>query len=113
MIESAVVISGVLGNLGVVSVAGVLFTRWMDRKDKEDEQIRRDLTTAATQLAADLKATIAERRTEMHTLSEDMNNNLRAIYEQLKIANGRTGKLEGNLEAVKAVCAERHRHEAL
>ena len=66
-------------NAGLVGVAGYMVKRWMDKQEKAIDQRDRDL-----------------------------NHNLGGIYEQMRIANGRTAANEGNIQTIKALCAERH-----
>jgi hypothetical protein len=66
-------------NAGIVWIAGYMVKRWMDKQE------------------SNTKAS-----------NEDLHLNLNGIYEQLRIANGRTASTEGDIKAIKAVCAERH-----
>ena len=95
--ETTFVIQNLVGTGVMISVAGVLVNRWMSTVDKRAEK-----------LADDLKVTVREHRDELRALKTDLNDNLEGIYQQLRIANGRTAKLEGGLMVVEKVCAERH-----
>lgn len=97
LMEATFVLQNLLGTGAMITVAGVLVNRWMNSVDRRAEKI-----------AADLRTTVQEHREEMKDLSKDINDNLSGIYEQLRKANGRTSKIESGLEAVKAVCEERH-----
>lgn len=97
-----------LGTGAMLTVAGVLVNRWMNTVDRRAEKIKDDLKVSSERLAADLRIVVTDQKNEIRDLTKDLNNNLSGIYEQLRIANGRTGKLEGGLIAVERVCAERH-----
>jgi hypothetical protein len=49
-----------------------------------------------------------KQETSIKTNNDELHLNLNGIYEQLRIANGRTADSEGDIKAIKAVCAERH-----
>ena len=73
-------------NAGLVAIAGVLIKRWMDRIEEAQRQSRE------------------ERIDGMKALG----NHMEGIYDQMRIANGRTAKLEGKIEVQRAICSERH-----
>jgi hypothetical protein len=73
------VVGNMAWNAGLVGVAGYLMKRWMDKQESSAE-----------------------------ASNEDLRLSLNGIYEQLRIANGRTAESEGDIKAMKAVCAERH-----
>jgi hypothetical protein len=77
--EPSFVIGNIIWNTGLVAIVGVLAKGWMNR----------------------VEATIKENR-------DERTHQLEGIYNELKTANGRTAKIEGELKSVKAVCAERH-----
>ncbi len=106
--EATLIVSNVVANAALIGVAGFFTKRWMNRVDNTAIQTKSDLDEAAKTLAQNLKDTVKEHREEIKELSVDINGNLRGIYEQLRLANGRTAKLEGSIDSVKAVCAERH-----
>ena len=95
-------------NTGLVVIAGELTRRWMNRQEKDQEQNRIDTKDAAGRLADDLKTSVAEHRAEIKESNAALSAHLKEIYEQLRVANGRTAKIEGGLETVKAVCKVRH-----
>ena len=115
MMETAFVIGSLAWNTGLVGITGFLVKRWMDKQEEGVTQNRRDAKDAAKELADDLKASVIEHKAEIKDTNREINENLKGIYDQLRIANGRTSKLEskietvtGNIETVKAVCRERH-----
>ncbi|MFZ2809444.1 MAG: hypothetical protein WAZ60_23925 [Desulfosalsimonadaceae bacterium] len=106
--ETTFVIQNLLGTGAMITAAGVLVNRWMNTVDQRAEKTKADLDAAATKLAESLKEVITEHRDEIRILTKDLDDNLEGIYQQLRIANGRTAKIEGGLLAVERVCAERH-----
>ena len=106
--ESAFVLQNLIGTGAMITIAGVLANRWMNTVDKRAEQTKQDLAKAAERLAVELSKSAVEHRDEVKMLTRDLNDNLEGIYQQLRIANGRTAKLEGGLLVIEKVCAERH-----
>ena len=106
--ETAFVVGSLAWNTGLVSITGFLIKKWMDKQEAGVVQNREDTKESARNLADDLKDTVIEHRAELKASSDQLNDGLKEIYTQLRIANGRTAKLEGGLETVKAVCKERH-----
>lgn len=101
-------IGTVAWNTGLVAIAGELTRRWMNGQEKKQEQNQLAIKDAADRLADDLKGTVTEHRQEIKEAYAFLSENLKGIYEQLRIANGRTSKIEGGLDTIKAVCSERH-----
>lgn len=101
-------IGTVAWNTGLVVIAGELTRRWMNGQEKKQEDNQRAIKDAADRQADDLKDTETEHRKEIKEGQAFLSENLTRIYEQLRIANGRTAKIEGELETIKAVCSERH-----
>lgn len=106
--ETAFVVGSLAWNTGLVTVTGYLIRKWMDKQEQGTEQNSADVKATAKKLADDLKITVTEHRAEIKAASDEMNEGLKEIYNQLRIANGRTSKIEGGLETVKALCQERH-----
>jgi hypothetical protein len=79
MEKTMFVVGNMAWNAGLVGLAGWLVKRWVDKQE------------------SNTKAN-----------SDDLHLNLNGIYEQLRIANGRTAANEGNIQTIKALCAERH-----
>jgi hypothetical protein len=77
--ETTFVIGNMAWNACLVGVAGYLVKRWMDKQE-----------------------------TSIKTNNDELHLNLNGIYEQLRIANGRTAVSEGDIKTIRAVCAERH-----
>ena len=95
--ETAFIIASLGWNTGLVAVAGYLVKNWMDKQEEGQKK-----------LALDLKESVAERKVEIREQTCDLTENLNGIYEQLRISNGRTSKIEGEIGTIRAVCAERH-----
>jgi hypothetical protein len=90
--ESALLLSSIVSNGAFIGISAFFVKRWMDKVDASTEKIYRERKEDAASLAKDLRDTAKEHQ----------------IYNQLRIANGRTAKIEGGLQKVEAVCAERH-----
>jgi hypothetical protein len=73
-------------NAGLVAIAGVLIKRWMDR----------------------IEDTQSESRKERIEGMEKLGDHMEGISNQMRIANGRTSTIEGEVKTIKAVCRERH-----
>jgi hypothetical protein len=84
--ETSFIIGNIASQVGLVTVSGFLVKRWMDRVD-----IHLDETKKALQNNAELLASQIE-----------------SVHCELKLANGRTAKLEGKIEVRAAICEERH-----
>jgi len=106
--ESVFVLQNLLGTGAMITVSGFLVNRWMNTVDKRAEQTKADLKAAAEKLAGDLRVVVMDHKDEIKTLTKDLNDNLEGIYQQLRLANGRTAKIEGGLLVIEKVCAERH-----
>ncbi len=106
--EVTFVLQNLLGTGAMITVAGALVNRWMNTVDRRAEKIKDELAASSEKLAAELRVVVTNHKDEIRDLAKDLDNNLSGIYEQLRIANGRTAKIEGGLIAVERVCAERH-----
>lgn len=106
--ETAVIVTNILSTGSFVGVAAYFATKWMAKVDKNTEQIESSRKEDAKALAADLRDTVAEHRTEIKEVTLKIEGHLDRIYEQLRVANGRTAKLEGGQMMIERVCAERH-----
>jgi len=109
--EAALLASSVLSNGLFIGVSAYFVKKWMDKKDIESEQNRIYTRDAAKALADDLKETVVNHKNELKNTAERLEGHLDRIYEQLRSANGRTAKLEGNIITIKEVCAERHKND--
>jgi hypothetical protein len=89
--ETILVIGNMAWSAGLVTIAGYLGKRWMDR----------------------IESTISSNRTEAKAERSESNINLsrqlEGIYIELRTANGRTAKIEGRLETQIAICEERNK----
>src|SRR3989304_6309654 len=112
----------VLTGVGVVISNGIFFKisaffvkRWMDQKDASEARAKLDLEKSAQRVAAelertagklavDLKDSVAEHRQEIKDMTKKLDGSLGQIFNQLRIANGRTAKIEGGvIEAKKGI----------
>ena len=106
--EAALMASSILSNGAFIGVSAYFVKKWMDRKDAEADQARIDVRDAAKKLADDLKETVIEHKEEIKDTAHKLEGHLDRMYEQLKIANGRTAKIEGAVAVQRAICEERH-----
>ena len=84
--EQYFVVGNVISQVGLVTISGYFVKRWMDRVDANLEDTKKALQNNAVLLA----------------------NQIEGVHVELKLANGRTAKLEGKVEVLRAVCDERH-----
>lgn len=105
--ETTFVVGNMAWNAGLVTVAGFLVKRWMDRIDEERRIDRLENKKTASDLATALKEQVEEHREDLKSHSMELSTGLGKIYDQLRVANGRTGKIEQSLEVQKALCEER------
>lgn len=84
--DSVFVIGNAAWNAGLVGVSAYFVKKWMDRVDKTIDQQKEELRNNAAALATQVEG----------------------VHVELKLANGRTAKLEGRLKVREALCAERH-----
>jgi hypothetical protein len=121
-------VANTLMNIGLVTVAGYLIKRYVTKMDdtvknesfdrKNDakklalelRETRQGAKEDADRLAVDLKDTVTEHRQEIKDMALKLDYNLNKIYEQLRFANGRTGKIEGKLDTQIKLCEERRRN---
>jgi len=96
MIDSAAVLS-IISNGAFVGTTAYFVKRWMDKTDM-----------TAAKIADDLKLSVSTHQDEIKASHKQFEEGLDKIYDQLRIANGRTAKIEGGLIKIEAVCAERH-----
>jgi len=108
--ETAIVVGNIISNGAFIGATAFFVKRWMDRVDKNTEQIYIDRKADAKTLADDLRAATKEHQVEIKNTTEKLEGHLDRIYEQLRFANGRTAKIEGGLNTVREVCAERHKN---
>ena len=101
-------VGGIISNGSFIAVTAYFVKKWMDKTDANTEQVTIDRRLDAKKLADDLKEAVKEHHAEINTTAEKLEGHLDRIYDQLRIANGRTAKLEGGLNTIKEVCAERH-----
>lgn len=132
MVDPTAIYTGigvVVANGAFFKISAFFVKRWMDQKDASEVQTKKDLKDAAEKLAADLKdsagklagelkeATI-EHRQEIKTMTDKLDVSLTEIFTQLRVANGRTAKIEGGvieakggLAKIEALCAEKHKND--
>jgi hypothetical protein len=110
MVETAAIVSGILSNGIFIGTTAFFVKRWMDKVDKNTELISAERRTDAKELADDLKASVILHQVELKGTAEKLEGHLDRIYEQMRIANGRTAKIEGGLQTIREVCAERHKN---
>jgi len=84
--ETMFVVGNAAWNAGLVGVSAYFVKKWMDRVDKTIDQHKEELRNNAALLATQVEG----------------------VHVELRLANGRTAKLEGRMEVQKAVCSERH-----
>jgi FtsZ-interacting cell division protein ZipA len=95
-VETNFVVWNMIGNAGLVAIVGVLFRDWMIKKDKSDSDIKDELSNRVAEYRHDIKETC-----------EKVDEGLGKIYEQMRIANGRTSKIESQVSVQAALCDER------
>ena len=84
--EATVLVGGIISQASMITVAGLMVKRWMDKVDRSLELTQEALKNNAAALATQVES----------------------VHVELKLANGRTAKLEGKIDVQKAVCDERH-----
>jgi len=84
--ETSFIVGNIVTQAGLVTVAGILVKRWMDRVEKGLDDTREALKNNAALLTTQIEG----------------------VHVELKLANGRTAKLEGKIEVQRAICEERH-----
>jgi hypothetical protein len=85
-VETMFVVGNAAWNAGLVGFSAYFVKKWMDRVDKTIEQHKEELRDNAKLLTTQVEG----------------------VYIELRMANGRTAKLEGKMEVQKAICSERH-----
>lgn len=108
----------VLGNMAwnaaLVAAATALFKRWMDRVETDNIERQNEIKGAAEETAKELKSSNAEHRQELKDqakeFTSDLTKHLDKIYEQMRVANGRTSANEGAIRTLAAICEERHKN---
>ncbi len=95
-----------LWNTGLLAVAAFFIRKWMSNIEDSNK-----LVHAEAKAAADLASKVAlASKDEAANTCVKIDESLERIYEQLKIANGRTAKLETAVEVQKVKCEERAKH---
>lgn len=91
----------VLGNMawnaGIVAVAGFFIKRWIDKTDM-----------ATNNLASSQNIASNTSRQEIRDALDEMSGKLEKVYIEIRLANGRTAKIENKIEIQMALCDERH-----
>ena len=108
--ETATIIGQLLSTGSFVGVSAYLATKWMNRVDAKSDQMEINRKIDAQILATELKTSFAEHKTDLKETTARLEVQLQGITDQLRIANGRTAKIEGGLLVIERVCAERHGH---
>ena len=80
------VIGNIAWNTGLVGVSAFFVIRWMNK----------------------IEATMAENKLERKESNRELVTQIENVHTEMKIANGRTAKLEGEILTQKALCDERH-----
>lgn len=109
--ETTFVVGNMAWNAGLVAVAGWLTKRWMDKVDARADRVHLKVEATAKEIADNLKESVSEHKAELKEQSEELTSNLAKIYDQLRVANGRTAKIEGKVDVQIAVCAERTKND--
>jgi len=84
--DASVVWGNMVWNAGLVGVSAFFVKRWMDK----------------------IECTMAENKEERKESAKELAAQIESIHVEMKLANGRTAKLEGKIYAHQAVCDERH-----
>lgn len=108
MPETVAMVGSILSNGVFIGTTAFFVKKWMDKTDKSTEQLAIDRRVDAQQLAINLKEAVKEHQIEIKETTQNLEMHLGRIYEQLRLANGRTAKIEGGLNTVREVCAMRH-----
>jgi cytochrome c556 len=111
MIETSLIISTILSNGAFIGVTAFFAKRWMDKTDKNTDQIYNYRKADAKTISDELKLVTREHQLDFKNTTDRLEANLNRIYDQIRIANGRTAKIEGGLETVRQVCAEKHKND--
>ena len=89
--ETVFILGNIVWNTGLVGVGGYMVKRWMDKVENTISQNR------------------TEARGERATSDLKLSSQLEGIYIELRTANGRTAKIEGDLQTQIAICEERNK----
>lgn len=84
--EPSFVVGNMVWNAGLVGVAAYFIKKWVDKVETTSTQNRTDAMAMATELFEQVKG----------------------INIEMKLANGRTARIEGKVEVQAAICRERH-----
>jgi hypothetical protein len=93
-------IGNMVWNGGLVVLAGYFIRKWIRESDAKSDKNTSDIQTNAK-----------EARVETKDAADILHGRINGIYIELKIANGRTAKLEGRIDSHIAVDAERQRNK--
>ena len=118
-----IVIGGVVVNGILFMLVAFFVQRWMNRTEKDREEVRRianevaeraenTAKTVAEKTAAtsvDIKERIEANRIFYAQSYSDIKCSIDKLTEKVGEQNGRIGKLEGGLETQKRVCEERNK----
>lgn len=105
--------------LGSVSVNVYLLKKWMNTRETAEINLRKEMINTTTKITEDLSAKhkeateeikdkIAENKTFYSISYDKIEKGIDRLVEQQRIANGRTGKLEGIVKTQIALCKERN-----
>jgi hypothetical protein len=84
--DKTVIIGNILTQVALVSITGYFIKRWMDRVDNTIDKTLGEIKSNAALLVTQIDS----------------------VHVELKLANGRTAKMEAKLEVRDALCKERH-----
>ena len=73
-------------NAGLVGLSCFFIKRWMDK----------------------METTQKESREERVAGMEKLSTHMETIGDQMRVANGRTSTIEGDIKTIRALCKERH-----
>lgn len=105
------VIGNMVWNAGLIGVVGFFIRKWISNIENTTKEASKELIKTAKELRTETKETAKELAHDTAEAAEVLNSKIERIYVELKTANGRTAKLEGEVIGQKALCVEKHKRE--
>lgn len=103
------VIGNMVWNAGLIAIVGFFLRKWIGNIETSTKEAALELIKTARELRAETKETALALAAETLKEAGSLGLKIDHIYDELKTANGRMGKLETAVCVQKALCEEKHK----
>jgi thiamine kinase-like enzyme len=97
-------IGNMVWNAGLIGVIAFFIKHWMHNQELSSKEAREDLKKTTAETAATVRADLKEHRDHDAKRCDEIIQSINKLTEQVRVANGRTSKLETAVAVQKQHC---------